>query len=273
MTQSITGLKHSVDRAKILSRTGKSCAALLLDVATFHDELINSLFKLCPSTLDSAASGTPIENFANNVNRCVMSYANQTQGLGARIRNDVSRPLLDSNIKLSETVSKIYSHYVASRGKCAQARKEAVKMRQKYIGAVKDANLAIQALRRAKRLKETKRTNDVQEEMPLKVRPATISGGNSNMDWEDALRSFGIKYGLTKNCEAIILALEEIQTVETQYCTLVDSENAAVADAQAIERKVLDAIQKLEEVSRFQVLVVLKSKDSLSHMLNVCYLF
>ena len=57
------GLKYSIDRSKILSRTGKGCATLLSDIAILHDELCSTVNKLCPSILENASIGTPLESF------------------------------------------------------------------------------------------------------------------------------------------------------------------------------------------------------------------
>lgn len=244
-------LKLSTDRAKILSRTGKNCATLLMDIATLHDELTHSIKKQCPSTLQHAASGTPMEEFANNVNACVMSFTKQTQSFGVGIRNEVAKPWLDNSANLGDVVPKIYSEYVASRSKCAQARKDALKMRQKYVGSVKDAEGAIQSLRKARVSKHSMNSSDLSNPAsPQRVDSSASSqdgGGEEDMEWENALRDFGIRHGLTKNCETVICAFEEIQTSEEQYCSLVDLENAAVLDAQTMELNALDAVQKVEE--------------------------
>ena len=194
-----------------------------------------------------------MNDFANDVNSCVSSFANQTQTLGFRIRNDVARPLLDSSVNLGEETHQIYSKYVGSRGKCAQARKDAVKMRQKYVGCVREANGAIQALRRAKSSssRRRKKSSDSVDSncTPRKVTPSSPQRGeDGELAWEDALRGYGGRYGLTKNCDSVIRALEEVQAAEAQYTAMVKVENAAVADSQTMELKTLDAVQKLEEV-------------------------
>jgi len=246
------GLRHAVDRAKLLARTGRGCANLLDDVSSLHEELSQSIFKLCPSTLASASAGTPISEFANDVNACVSSFANQIQTLGDSIRNDVARPCFDSSAALAEGAQNIYSKYAASRAACFQSRKDALKSRQKYVGSVKDANASIQSLRRAKKSRLRRRGSDLASEINA-TKASSLQesypgrGEGAEVAWEDALKKYGLRHGLNRGCEAVIKALEEVQASESQYSAMVTLENGAVEEAQAMEKMALDSMQTLEE--------------------------
>lgn len=248
-------LTHSVNRAKVLARTGKSCASLIADIAGLHDDLSQAILKLCPSALEAAADGTPMEEFAQHVNSCIISYAKQMQRLGVRLREDVARPWIDFNASLGEKAPKLYSEYVASRTKCAQARKDALKMRQRYVGVVQDAETAIQALRRARATNPARKSTQRSD-----TSSSVLSEEKKDEDvqWEKALKEFGKRHGLTKQCDSVIRGLEEIQTAEAQYCALVEIENGAVENAQDVERTGLDAMQSNEEE---RVIFVLLSLD------------
>jgi len=241
------GLKYSVDRSKILSRTGKGCATLLFEIATCHDELTSALNKLCPTMLESAAAKSELksmETFASDVNRCILSFTTQTQTFGACIRNDIARPYQENSVHLAEEGLKQYSQYTASRGKCAHARKEAYKLQKKYVESVKEVDVAIGILRKARASKGRKR------------KTTESSNGESSREeegvemyatWEEELRQFGDKNGLSKQCESVIRASEEVGTAQTNYTVGVTAENVAVEDAQDMERVALDSVQRLEE--------------------------
>jgi hypothetical protein len=244
-------LKLSVDRAKILSRTSKGCSSLLSDVASLHDELSQTILKQYPSALQTAASGTPMEEFAQHVNLCIISYAGETQNCANRLRQDVLRPWMDFNASSADK-TKIYNDYVNSRGRCAQARKEALKMRQKYVGAVKDAESAIQALKKARATVPRKSTERSDTSCSVEDEK------DEDVQWEKALKEFGKRHGITRQCDSVARALGEIQSTEGQYSNLVELENGAVANAQDLERRGLDALQMNEEE---RIIFMLQSLD------------
>ncbi len=74
-------------------------------------------------------------------------------------------------------------------------------------------------------------------------------GEGVEVAWEDALRNYGVRHGLSRGCEAVIRALEEVQTSESHYSSMVKLENGAVEEAQAMEKMALESMQTLEEVS------------------------
>ncbi|KAL7537292.1 hypothetical protein ACHAXR_009090 [Thalassiosira sp. AJA248-18] len=252
------GLKYSVDRAKVLSRTGKNCSTLLTEIASLHDELSNAMNKLCPMTLEQAAHGTPMEQFAGDVNRCIGSFTEQIGGFGLCIQNDIARPYHDSSVNLVEEGGRYYSQYSASRVKCAQSRKEALKLRKKYVESTKDLDGAIATLRKARRASsralrkrkntessnEINRSNSKDEGIEVSTWGVTTTAA---LTWEEELRQFGDKFGLVKQCESIIRASEEMQSLQTKYSASVAEENAAVDDSQDMERMALDSGQRLEE--------------------------
>eukprot|EP00956_Cyclotella_meneghiniana_P018666 scaffold31254_cov72-Cyclotella_meneghiniana.AAC.4 len=244
-------LKLSVDRAKLLTRTGKACTSLLTDVASLHDELSQAIFKQYPPALRSAAAGTPMEEFAAQVNSCIISFAGGTQQFGNRLRQDIIRPWMEFNNGHVDKTT-VYQDYVDSRGKCTVARKEALKMRQKYMGAVQDAEVAIQSLKKARAA------------IPKKCDKATpdntscsIEDEKDNIQWEKALKDFGTKYDIMKQCDSVAKALGEVQSSEGQYCKSVQLENTTVSNAQDLECEGLDAMQANEEERTIFMLLTL----------------
>jgi hypothetical protein len=250
-------LKLSVDRAKVLSRTGKACASLLTDVAALHDELSLAILKSCPTVLEAASSATPMEEFARNVNGCIISFVHEEQELGRRLRNEIVRPWVDFNAAYVERTPKVFAEYVNSRSKCAQARKEALKMRQKYVGVKGEAEASIQALRKARATSNPARKSTERSDTSSSV-ITEEDKKEDDVQWERALKEFGKRHGISKQCDQVARALEEIQSAEGQYCNLVELENEAVSNAQDMERKGLDAMQSGEEE---RIVFLLQSLD------------
>ena len=244
-----TALKSSYDRTKVLSRTGKNCSQLLFDIATLNDELSNAMLKLRP-TLDSATSGTPLDNFATDINACFLSFVKQTYELAACTQNDIARPCNEYSVKLVDEGAQVYSRYSESRLRCLQARKDALKMRQRCEVGLKDAEGAARALRNARMSKQVARKSSGDDAAtPAISPPQSVEEIDSEVELslEEALERFGSMHGLVKNCEAVSCALADIKASEKKYVALVEAENAAVTDAQDIERQALDAAQQNEE--------------------------
>lgn len=239
-----TALKSAYDRTKVLSRSGKNCSQLLSDIATLNDELSNAMLKLRP-TLDSAASGTPLDVFSTDINACFLSFVKQTNDLAACTQNDIVRPCSEYSAALVDEGAKVYSRYSESRLKCFQARKDALKMRQRCEANVKDAEGAAHALRNARRSK--RKSSGDNGTTSAVVLPQSVEDGEVELSLEETLNRFGSTHGLVKNCEAVASALADIEASEKKYVALVEAENAAVADAQEIERQALDAAQQNEE--------------------------
>ena len=167
-------------------------------------------------------------------------------------QNNVVRPCNDYIAKLVDEGANNYSQYSESRSKCAQARKDALKMRQRCEAGVKDAESAAQALRYARQSKQHARKASGEVVTPA-ISPAQSrdevdrNNDETESSLEEALTRFGTTHGLVKNCEAVSRALAEIEASEKKYIALVEAENAAVTMAQDIERKALDAAQQNEE--------------------------
>lgn len=236
-----TALKNAYDRTKVLSRSGKNCSQLLSDIATLNDELSNAMLKLRP-TLDSAASGTPLDDFSTDINACFLSFVKQTNDLAACTQNDIVRPFSEYSAALVDEGAQVYSRYSESRQRCFQARKDAVKMRQRCEASVKDAEGAAHALRNARR-----KSNGDNITTSAVVLPQSVEDGEVELSLEETLKRFGSTHGLVENCEAVASALADIEASEMKYVDLVEAENVAVADAQDIERQALDAAQQNEE--------------------------
>ena len=242
-----TALKSAYDRTKVLSRTGKNCSQLLSDIATLNDELSNAMLKLRP-TLDSAASGTPLDDFSTDINACFLSFVKQTHEMAACTQNDIVRPCSEYSTKLVEEGAQIYSRYSESRSKCLQARKDALKMRQRCEVSVKDAEGAALRLRNARMSK--RKSSDDNVTTSATMPPQSVDeadDGEVELSLEETLKKFGSTHGLVKNCEAIASALADIESFDKKYVELVGTENTAVANAQDIERQALDAAQQNEE--------------------------
>lgn len=246
-------LKNAYDRTKVLSRTGKNCAQFLHDIASINNELSNAMNKLLPA-LESAAAGTPLDNFSNEINSCVMSFATQTKEMATSTQNDIARPCYDYSVNLVEEGARVYSRYSESRSKCAQARKNALKMRQRCEVGVKDAEGAAQALRNARLAKQHQHDRNTSGEIATPSISPTQSKDEVDVDNDDtessldeALRRYGTTHGLVKSCEAISRALADIDASEKKYVELVGAENNAVAMAQDMERQALDDAQQNEE--------------------------
>ena len=248
-----TALKNAYDRTKVLSRTGKNCSQFLHDIANLNNELSNAMTKLLPA-LESAAAGTPLDNFSTEINSCVMSFATQTKEMATSTQNDIARPCYDYSVNLVEEGARVYSRYSESRSKCAQARKDALKMRQRCEVGVKDAEGAAQALRNVRLAKQQHHDRKASGEIATPVISPTqskdevdVENGNTESSLDEALRRYGTTHGLVKNCEAISRALADIDASEKKYVELVEAENNAVTVAQDMERQALDDAQQNEE--------------------------
>jgi len=238
-------LKSAYDRTKVLSRSGKNCSQLLSDIANLNDELSNAMLKLRP-TLDSAASGTPLDDFSTDINACFLSFVKQTNDLAACTQNDIVRPCSEYSAALVDEGAQVYSRYSESRLRCFQARKDALKMRQRCEASVKDAEGAAHALRNARMTKRKSSGDNVTTSAVVPL-PQSVDDGEVELSLEETLKRFGKTHGLVKNCEAVASALAEIETSEKKYIASVEAENTAVADAQDIERQALDTAQQNEE--------------------------
>ena len=274
------GLKYSIDRSKILSRTGKGCATLLSDIAILHDELCSALNKLCPSILENASIGTPLESFTVNViTKCIASYVTQTKLFGTILKNDISKPYANNSTLLLENVMKQYTAYTTLRTKCVGARKDGLKLRKRYVESVTNVDAAINALKKSRAAKGRKRTstqssndsgyiikddtaantttegggvldNNGEDNVESNIPTSSSSANNNNnISWQDELRQYGMDHGLAKQCENVIKATEDVSSAQLAYERGVAVENTAVNDANEMELKSLDEVQKLEEVS------------------------
>ena len=274
------GLKYSIDRSKILSRTGKGCATLLSDIAILHDELCSALNKLCPSILENASIGTPLESFTVNViTKCIASYVTQTKLFGTILKNDISKPYANNSTLLLENVMKQYTAYTTLRTKCVGARKDGLKLRKRYVESVTNVDTAIAALKKGRAAKGRKRTstqssndsgyiikddtaantttegggvldNNGEDNVESNIPTSSSSANNNNnISWQDELRQYGMDHGLAKQCENVIKATEDVSSAQLAYERGVAVENTAVNDANEMELKSLDEVQKLEEVS------------------------
>ncbi|KAL9189307.1 hypothetical protein ACHAXT_011797 [Thalassiosira profunda] len=272
------GLKHAADRTKLLARTGRNCSHLLGEIASLHDELGAALGRACPALLEQAGQGTPMEQFSRDVNACLSSFVEQTKVLGGCLRDDVARPYHESSAKLAEEGAGQYANYTASRTRCAQSRKEALKLRKKYVDGVKELDQSMASLRKARAAKARKRkatdssngSSDSGKEEGIE-----LSRGGGMVDaapaWEEELRQYGEKSGLGKQCETVIKASEEVHSAETNYSLGVAGENVAVDDACDAERAALDSLQKLEEERIVFVIGLMdrllqKERESLENM-------
>lgn len=230
----------ATDRAKKLSQIGRRCAALLFDVASLQDTFAQSLLKVSLQT----SSATPVSKTLGSLSRSRVSFAKQIQGLAICIRGSVARPLHETMASLGDTAPSIYQRYAATRLSCVTARHSALRAREKYVKAIGDAELAIRDLRLAKQ------TSSLSEKSEPVVKPS----GSQDMDisaseqspWEQILRSYGKKYGVSP--DQLISRLKDVEFLESEYKRLVKEENRAVSQAETMEIMALEATQKLEEV-------------------------
>ena len=199
------------------------------------------MLKLLP-TLDSATSGTPLDNFSTNVNACLSSFLQLTHEMATSTQSDIVRPCNDYNARLVDEGARLYSRYTDSRLKCLQARKDALKMRKSCEASVKEAQGAARSLRN---VRARKSSGDSVTTTP----PQCMDGvdGDAEVSLEEALKRFGNTHGLVKNCDAVASAYSDIGVNNEKYVALVEAENNAVADAQQAEKYLLDATQENEE--------------------------
>ena len=166
------GLKYSIDRTKVLSRTGKNCSNLLVEIAALHEDLATSLNKQqlqcqlvsptpTPQTVSlqqasssspSAIGGStlPMTEFNQQVTTCISSFIQQTSSFAQCIQHDIARPYQESAANLLEESTHHYAQYTASRGKCATVRKEAIKSRKRYVESMNHLDGSFGALRKAR---------------------------------------------------------------------------------------------------------------------------
>ena len=297
------GLKYAIDRSKVLTKTGKGCASLLTDIATLHDELIASLNKLHPTILDNATANTPLQtctqdyNGGSGISTAITSYITQTQHFGISLRTNVAMPYSINSSTLGEECTRQYTIYTTTRSKCGVARREGLKLRKRYVDCVRDVDVAIAVLKKARRSAGVaattnnnkggggrKRTftgssigsysNTSKDEPPtsagvVEEEEEEEGGAGDKVEstslsscWQDELRQYGSDNSLIKQCENVIRAHDEVITAQTNYTQSVQTENDAVDDTQNIEMIVLEAIQKLEE-ERIEKVV-----DLLERLLN-----
>ena len=71
----------------------------------------------------------------------------------------------------------------------------------------------------------------------------------SPSSWSTTLRQLGTTYNISKQCESVIHAYDDMVLAQSNYTQAVLDENTAVEEALAIEKMALDSVQHLEEVS------------------------
>ena len=277
------GLRAASERARTLSRCGKRSATLLADVAALHDGLAGSILQSCHNlaALDGGGGGAGTNSSTNagggifspavspllrETNRCLISFAKQTQGLAICLKGSVARPLHGSSSAMAEAVPGIFNRYALTRAKCASARQNALRAQARYERAVAEAEEAIGTLRRAKNMEEggSDDATGAAASAAASTSGASAENGSSAaaaadiLSWEDLKRKFvgGKKQGsgLSQSSQLVLKALEEVPKCESEYCRLVEEENQAVSRAQTMEIMALDSLQKLEE-ERLQFLV------------------
>lgn len=165
------------------------------------------------------------------------------QGLAICVRGSVARPLHGSMTSMKETVPSIFDRYTDTRGKSAVARQEALRVRTKYVKALRDAEAAIRDLLQEQSNQDTA----VKQEGESTSSSDAVATASLN-PWERSLRAFGQNHNVSP--ERLIAYLNEVRALEETYKTLVAKENQAVSLSQTMEMMALEAVQKLEEVRR-----------------------
>ena len=227
----------ATERAKKLARVGRQCATLIFDVAAHHDAFSQSTMKAI-STLPMTGPTLPI---TKAVHRSLQSFAMQMQGLAICLRGSVARPLHASLQSMGETAPSIFYRYSSSRQMCATARQAALKMKQKYIKAVRDTEVAIQSLKEAIN-KDKAQCDDV-----ALNRTTDSEAQSTHTPYEKGILRFGRKHGLQEHADNLIQLLNEVQSLEAQYTLLVKEENKCVSQAGTLEMMGLESIQHLEQ--------------------------
>jgi hypothetical protein len=171
---------------------------------------------------------------------------------------------------------KQYNEYNSTRLKCVLSRKEALRLRIRYVECVKEWEMSIQLLRKAVRAASGKKKMRSRKAESIMSEGSSIGnedgvakeeGGDGPRDetnttttttttttptttsWSTTLRQLGNTYNVSKQCESVIHAHDEMQLAQLNYNQAVMVENAAVEEAMAIEKMALDSVQHLEEVS------------------------
>ena len=254
----------ATDRAKKLSQTGRRCATLLFDIAALHDNFAQALLK---ASLQAGSSSSPASKTVFAVNRSRISFAKQMQGLAICVRGSIARPLQGTMASLGDTAPSIYQRYAATRVNCANARQAALRMRLKYVKAVRDAEVAIQEMRQAKEQRQQQEGGGERGEA-VRVESMDTSG---QKPWEIKLRRYGSKFNVSP--DRLIAQLKEVQSLETTYKNLVEEENQAISQAVTMETMALEAVQKLEEVRHCLQEGFDSERDGPHHQPFVCSLF
>jgi len=272
------GLIAAVDRAKKLSRCGKRCANLLADVAVLYDTFAQSILKSC-KILGAANEGAtavftpPVSAVITELQRSLVSFAKQTQGLSICLKGSVARPLHGSASAMSDTVPNIFNRYALTRAKCLNSRNHAIRIRIKYVKALRESESAIKELQKLRPCEESSEgtvTPAGQGEMTpaprlsptsLEIQSPSNHSVNSRMSaaptplskkvkpkasWDEMKKQF-LKHGFTNKSDKVIKALDDVQQFELNYVSLVEEENHAVSRSQTMELMALEALQKLEE--------------------------
>ena len=78
---------------------------------------------------------------------------------------------------------------------------------------------------------------------------SSATATTSPSSWSTTLRQLGTTYNISKQCESVIHAYDDMVLAQSNYTQAVLDENTAVEEALAIEKMALDSVQHLEEVS------------------------
>jgi transposase len=209
-------------------------------------------------------SGHPVSPLVQAVRKSLLSFSKQVQGLAICWKGSVARPLHASLQSLGETAPGIFARYSESRHKCFAARQAALKMRSRYVKAVREAEVAIQEFKDAKKAADVNgdagagkgeaASSDRAFTGSEPSSPAISRSNSSNAlavknSWEQGVRRLGRIYGIQGTADRVISCLREVQNLEAQYVALVQEENTAVSQAETLEMMGLESIQHLEEVS------------------------
>ena len=218
----------ALDRSKLEARADRRCSLMLLESASCYEKFGVALQKAIQQ-----AQAYPSLEVGDAAASSVLSLAEKTRQLAARLREDIGTPLQEFAGAHAETVPAITQKYTTSRQRAYEARQRALLARQKYLNAVQQAEEAC---------------NNVKEHI---TNAETIATSNSeknsnNIKWEQQLEAYGKLQG-QEAADRVAHMVSDVKVLQRRYASLVEKENEAVKFAHNIEAISLESLEKLEQ--------------------------
>ena len=272
------GLTLTTDRSKQIFKCQKRLAKFINSIADLHDSLAHNILKACQTlsnSMDASISGVsiPVETTLNQMSSFFVSYGKQTQGIAMGLKGSISKPLETTATDMMESLSSIMNNYVASREQCFKTRIKSIRQKNKYHRAVRDAEISIKELEKAKLNDANKSKANANANNTLSSNSSITENENnasnslhehtddqhsavppSNSSNNSSKNTKSFPRSLSRKSERVLQSLRTVQTCEDEYRTLVKKENDSIMQARANEAAGLEMLQKIED-ERLQLFI------------------